>query len=125
MTGRYNAAAELTNLAGWIDEQLADEGADRQWIAETAAFRVRDVTLAMLGDAELHKGEVTLTAGQAEDVLGALADAATYRRRQAGEACAGCDANPDEGVCPDHLDDIDLADAYDGLARELRQEAAR
>lgn len=48
-----DTAAKLTSLAGWIDEQLDDETADRQWIAESAAAKVRDITLQMLGGAEL------------------------------------------------------------------------
>ena len=55
MTGP-DTAADLTVLAGWIDEQLGDETADRQWIAESAAARVRDITLQMLGAAALARG---------------------------------------------------------------------
>src|SRR5260370_6425591 len=44
MTGRCDTAAELASLAAWIEEQLGDETADRQWIAESAAARVRDIT---------------------------------------------------------------------------------
>jgi hypothetical protein len=58
MTGNAtgpDTAAELTALVGWIDEQLGDETADRQWIAESAAARVRDITLQMLGAAELAR----------------------------------------------------------------------
>ena len=37
------AAAALAALAGWIDGQLEDETASRQYIAEQAAARVRDI----------------------------------------------------------------------------------
>ena len=47
-TSGPDTAAELTSLAAWIDEQLGDETADRQWIAESAAAKVRDTTLQML-----------------------------------------------------------------------------
>jgi hypothetical protein len=57
-TSGPEAATELTSLAGWISEQLADEAADRQWIAETAAAKVRDITLQMLGAAELDRRRV-------------------------------------------------------------------
>jgi hypothetical protein len=50
-----DTAGDLTALAGWIDEQLGDETADRQWIAESAAARVRDITLQMTGAAELAR----------------------------------------------------------------------
>ena len=48
-TSGPDTAAELTRLAGWISEQLADETAGRQWIAESAAARIRYITLQMLG----------------------------------------------------------------------------
>ncbi len=48
-----DTTAGLTALAAWIDEQLDDETADRQWIAENAAGRIRDIALQMLGHAEL------------------------------------------------------------------------
>lgn len=51
----YDAAAELTGLVSWINEQLADEGLDRQYIAESAVSRIADITLQMLGAAELRK----------------------------------------------------------------------
>jgi hypothetical protein len=54
-TSGPDTAAELTRLAGWISEQLGDETADRQWIAESAAAKVRDITLQMLGAAELEQ----------------------------------------------------------------------
>jgi len=56
MTGRPDTAAQLTALAAWIDEQLGDEMADRQWIAESAAARVHDIALQMPGHAELAAG---------------------------------------------------------------------
>ncbi len=65
---------------------------------------------------------VTLDAIQLDRVLEGLADAATYRRHRAAQACADCDQAPDD-VCGDHLDDLDLADTYGGLAELLRLEA--
>lgn len=63
MTGAEpDTAAELTALAGWIGEQLDDETADRQWIAESAAAKVRDITLQMLGAAALGHGGAELAA---------------------------------------------------------------
>jgi hypothetical protein len=50
-----DTAADLTALAAWIDEQIGDETADRQWIAVSAASRVRDITLQMMGAAELAR----------------------------------------------------------------------
>jgi hypothetical protein len=50
-----DTVADLTALAAWIDEQLGDETARRQYIAESAASKVRDITLQMLGAAELAR----------------------------------------------------------------------
>ena len=61
-TSGPDTAAELTRLAGWISEQLGDETADRQWIAESAAAKVRDITLQMLGAAALGRGGAELAA---------------------------------------------------------------
>ncbi len=48
---RESAAAEareaLTVLAGWIDAQLSDETASRQYTAEQASARIKDIVLAM------------------------------------------------------------------------------
>jgi len=107
----------LASLADDIDRHLENEHADRQTIAEDTAAHLR-----ML--ARGTKPAVTLDPVQVDRVLDALADAASYRKRQAGEACADCDAAP-ESVCGDHMDDLDLADAYDMVARDLRQEATR
>jgi hypothetical protein len=50
-----DTAAQLTALAAWIDDQLADESCDRQYVAESAASQVRGITLQMLGAAELAR----------------------------------------------------------------------
>ena len=107
----------LASLADHIDRRLADEHADRQEIAEETAAHLR-----ML--ARGAKPAVTLDPVQVDRVLEALADAATYRQRQAGESCTDCDAAP-ESVCGDHMDDLDQADAYGVVARDLRQEAGQ
>jgi hypothetical protein len=62
-----DTAAELTRLAEWIAEQLGGETADRQWIAEGAAARVRDIRLNMLGAPD--------TAAALRDALAAVAEA--------------------------------------------------
>jgi len=54
----------------------------------------------------------------------ALADAEAYRRDGAEAWCADCEARP-EGACDDHVDDLDRADAYAELGRQLEQEADR
>src|SRR5690349_1377288 len=52
----------------------------------------------------------------------ALADAISWRE-PSGE-CTACNAHP-AGLCGDHSDDLDLADAYATLARQLGVEADR
>ncbi|MFI5068207.1 MAG: hypothetical protein ACHP9Z_30085 [Streptosporangiales bacterium] len=51
-------AAQLASVAGWIDEQLGNELADRQYIAETAVTRIRDITLQVLDAARPAAGHV-------------------------------------------------------------------
>jgi hypothetical protein len=78
----YGTAAELTKLTTWIDEQLADETADRQWIAESASARIKDIALQHLGAAELRRqlGQVLDVfdddpdAGRIAEVRAVLAD---------------------------------------------------
>jgi len=53
----------------------------------------------------------------------ALEDAERYRRDRAEAWCAGCLAHP-AGACDDHVDELDQADAYAELGRQL-QEAGR
>jgi hypothetical protein len=53
VTEPYDAAAELTKLARWIDTRLDNERADRQYIAEQALARIRDIAGAMCTVQEL------------------------------------------------------------------------
>jgi len=57
-----------------------------------------------------------LTAGQREVLARALADALKYRTPDF--ACPDCDAHP-ALLCDAHAADLDLADEYVALAREL------
>jgi hypothetical protein len=59
-----------------------------------------------------------LSPADAAIVCQALADAETARRERAGACCYDCASTP-TGACDDHLDDLDLADAYRDLAAEL------
>lgn len=58
----------------------------------------------------------TLTTAQAETVLGALADAAAYRRRKAEEPCSPCDEARGSGYCAVHRASLETAQGYDDLA---------
>jgi hypothetical protein len=54
-------------------------------------------------------------------VLGqAIADAEAYRRKRAGDWCADCAGSPAE-ACDTHLDDLDQADAYAELGRQMQE----
>lgn len=53
-------------------------------------------------------------------MLAALADAAAYRRERAARWCPFCEGQPDN-ACPEHVADLEAADAYDGMARVLRE----
>ena len=61
---------------------------------------------------------IVFTAGQESLVAQALADAEGWRRLQADQWCAYCEAAP-EGACQQHLDDLDLADTCRDLAATL------
>jgi hypothetical protein len=49
----YDIAGELTALATFIDRQLEDETATRQYIAEEESARLKGTVLAMLGARDL------------------------------------------------------------------------
>lgn len=61
---------------------------------------------------------VVFTAGQEAIVAQALADAEMYRRDRAAAWCGDCQQHP-AGACPDHVDDLDAADAYRDVAAQL------
>jgi hypothetical protein len=65
-----------------------------------------------------------ITGIQAEVIGQALADAIEFRRDAAGGWCADCEAYP-SGLCLDHATDLDRADDYLALARELGLEVKR
>lgn len=108
-------AATLASLAGWIEDKLGDENADRQAICEDVAAQLR-------GMAAIRES-VTLDAAQLGTVLDALDDATEYRL-DSGAQCAGCDATPD-GLCEDHTDDLERGQRYAATARQLRMETGR
>lgn len=59
-----------------------------------------------------------ISPAQAVTVRQALADAEAFRRDRAGAQCADCQDHPAE-ACDNHVDDLDLADAYRDLAAML------
>jgi len=62
---------------------------------------------------------VTLDGDQAATVLDALGFASEYRRYRASLTCEACATHPAE-LCEDHATDLDRAEEYDRLARQIR-----
>ena len=62
---------------------------------------------------------ITLTPGQLDTVLGALADAAAFRRRKAEEPCHDCDEARGGPYCIAHRASARAAQGYDDLAAVL------
>jgi hypothetical protein len=93
----------LTWLAGWEPQTCA--------VAAALITRAHAAGLA-------RAGAGVLTAEQATVLIRAVADAQTYRMREAAEHCAGCETHP-RGACDDHLDDIAAARACHDLAAGL------
>jgi hypothetical protein len=112
-----DACADAGVAVGAYDSRIL--GWLAQWEPQTCAVVAGLITRAR------QAAGIVLDPVELECVLDALADAAAYRKRQAGEACADCDAAADEHLCPDHLADYDAADCYDDLAELLRMEAGR
>jgi hypothetical protein len=98
-----DTAADLTGLAGWIDEQLGDKTADRQWIAESAAAKIRDITLQMLGAAELAARRITAPLETEDQARELAAVRAVY---------AAFDADPGPGRMAPHNERMLIAACY-------------
>ena len=98
----------------------------QDWIAgfehSTCAVIVGLIHRAHRAGIATSPAAVVLDAAQLGTVLGALADAAKYRRKEAGQWWANCQASPVEAR-ETHLDDLDAAQAYEGLARRLGEAA--
>lgn len=59
-----------------------------------------------------------LAPGDMSTVLAGLAFAAETQRHRTWFACEACEAHP-AGLCEDHADGLDAADAYDAVAAQL------
>jgi hypothetical protein len=93
-------------LSGWEPQTCA--------VVTGLITRAHEAGLARAGTG------LALTGDQAAMVARALADAEKYRRDRAGAWCGDCEQHP-AGACPDHVDDLDRADAYRDLAAGLPQ----
>lgn len=82
MQAPYDAAGELTKLTRWIDSQLDDETASRQYIAEQASARLRDITGRLTGSQERPRRRPDLL-GCEPSIAQALADAIRWRLTRA------------------------------------------
>jgi hypothetical protein len=65
-----------------------------------------------------------ISPADAETIRQALAEAAAARRERAAAWCVHCEGHP-AGACERHVDDLDQADVYAELGRQLGQEADR
>lgn len=101
----YGLTGELTGLADWIDSQLSDELASRQFIAEHASARLRDIAAAV------DAGEMT----EDEACGHAAAIPPLETERQARElpavraVWAAFDADPGPGKMAPHTERMLLA----------------
>jgi hypothetical protein len=111
-------ADELAALAGWIDAQLDNDRADRQYVCEETELRLHEIAARLASEPDGRR----LTPDQLATLGQVLADAITYRD-PAGD-CAGCEAHP-AGLCEDHAADLDKTDAYLKLAAALGIEVER
>lgn len=110
--------AALTALAAWIEEQLGDELASRQEIAETALAGIRQALADCPATGVLADGSATLAPADLVEVLGALEHAEQLMRERADAWCEECATAPSE-ACQAHLDQLDQADAYRALTARL------
>lgn len=101
------AAGALTALAAWMDAQLEDETASRQYIAEEALAGIRDLAGA--------HGAPVLPDDQRETLREALTDAITARAASAARAAHGAQ----------HTGDLDSIALYQELARYFGIEVPR
>ena len=86
------------------------------WEPATCAVVAGLISRAHAGQATA--GAVVFPEGPRQTMLAALADAAAYRTAGADARCEDCMAHP-AGCCDPHADDLEQADAYRDLAREI------
>ena len=120
MTGpqHYGEAERLAEqAAGWMDADTGWKGqlSMEERLARRSADLAEAQVHATLALATAHPA-ATLTPGQMDTVLGALANAAAYRRIRISQFCGDCaDSAPE--LCADHLEAAVLA--YDELTDRL------
>jgi hypothetical protein len=112
--GKWDARI-LDWLAGWEPSTCAVVAG---WVARAHRPELEEARGALLSAYEAPA--VTLDHGQAATAADALEVAAEYRRYRASLTCEACAASPTE-VCPDHEADLDRADEYDALARQITE----
>lgn len=108
---RVTAARQYLAIARVADP---DRMPPSQLVAEVAETR-RQLAAVL---AVIEDQPPGLTGPQLTLVLGALDDAAAVAEERAGAVCADC-AHTESGLCYRHAEDLDEADAYRQLAREI------
>jgi hypothetical protein len=75
-------------------------------------------TCAVIADLITRAATGPLSTAQRSTVIAALDDAAVFRTERAAAYCLECAESPTD-LCEAHADDLDQADAYRHVAREL------
>jgi hypothetical protein len=106
-------AGRLAGIRAVLDEVLHDELADREHALEQIELIAGDSGLPVTA------GEGSAPGDSRRALLAAaLADAIAFREARAAMACDDCEAS-ESGACSRHLDEIDQADRYRIVGREL------
>jgi hypothetical protein len=105
LAAEYLASARQRDISFMPPSRMAAELAETRRQLGLVLAAIEDVAPALTNEQRLT-------------VLSALADAEVYRTERAAEWCDACETAP-EGACREHVDDLDDADAYRQLAREI------
>jgi hypothetical protein len=91
-----------------------------RWLAgwEPATCAVVAGLISRAHGGQATAGIAVFPEGPRQTMLAALADAVAYRTAGADARCEDCMAHP-AGCCDPHADDLEQADAYRDLAREI------
>ena len=109
-TGKYGAGVPAADWLQWSLQLAQQLQQVLGTIGEPPSVSARPGPLELLG---------------AEAILRqALTDAIEFRDSRLDAECILCELDP-RGLCPDHESDLEQADAYLSLARELGIEVAR
>jgi hypothetical protein len=113
LTASGDDVSRLAGIRAVLAEVLHDEHADRQYALEEIGRIAGGSGLRVTADGDSAPG-----AARRAILAAAMADAIAFREARAAVACGDCDAS-ESGACTAHLDEIDQADRYRIVGREL------